>query len=47
MLARRSISDSADPAFYRREVARPAGLPELVRPAGSRWSVEECFQGRR
>jgi hypothetical protein len=31
-------------AFFRCWMNRPAGLPELVRVAGSRWSVEECFQ---
>jgi SRSO17 transposase len=47
MLARRSISDPTDLAFYRCEANRPVGLPELVRVAGSRWSVEECFQATK
>lgn len=36
MLARRSISDPPELAFYRCWATRPAGLPELVRVAGSR-----------
>jgi SRSO17 transposase len=47
MLARRSISDPTDLAFYRCAANRPVGLPELVRVAGSRWSVEECFQASK
>jgi SRSO17 transposase len=47
MLARRSISDPTDLAFYRCRATRPVGLPELVRVAGSRWSVEECFQATK
>ncbi len=26
---------------------RPVSLPELVRVAGARWSVEECFQATK
>jgi hypothetical protein len=40
MLARRPISDPSELAFYRCWATRPVGLPELVRVAGSRWSVE-------
>jgi SRSO17 transposase len=47
MLARRSISDPTELAFFRCWMNRPAGLPELVRVAGSRWSVEECFQAAK
>ena len=47
MLARRSLSDPTDLAFYRCWAVRPVGLPELVRVAGSRWSVEECFQAAK
>jgi SRSO17 transposase len=47
MLARRSIKDPSDLAFYRCYATRPAGLPELVRVAGSRWSVEEVFQATK
>jgi SRSO17 transposase len=44
MLARRSISDPTDLAFYRCYATRAVTLPELVQVAGSRWSVEEVFQ---
>jgi SRSO17 transposase len=47
MLARRSISDPTDLAFYRCYATRPVSLPELVRVAGSRWSIEECFQATK
>ncbi|WP_456049255.1 IS701 family transposase [Actinomadura craniellae] len=47
VLARRSISNPGDLAFYRCWATRPAGLPELVRVAGSRWSIEECFQATK
>jgi hypothetical protein len=44
LLARRSIGDPADIAYYL--CFGPAGtdLAELVRVAGSRWAIEECFQ---
>lgn len=44
VLVRRSISDPADLVFYRYWATQPVALPELVRVAGSRWSVEETFQ---
>jgi SRSO17 transposase len=47
LLARRSLSDPTDLAFYRCWAVRPVALPELVRVAGSRWSVEECFQATK
>jgi SRSO17 transposase len=44
LLARRSLTDPTDIAYY--ICFCPAGTPleELVRIAGSRWMVEECFQ---
>ncbi len=44
LLARRSLTNPADIAYY--ICFSPAGtaLAELVRVAGSRWMVEECFQ---
>jgi SRSO17 transposase len=44
LLARRSLTDPAEIAYY--ICFCPAGtcLDELVRIAGSRWMVEECFQ---
>lgn len=47
VLARRSIRDPSELAFYRCWATRPAGLPELVRVAGARWSVEEVFQATK
>ena len=34
-------------AFYRCYSPNPVGLPELVRVAGARWSVEESFQAAK
>jgi len=44
LLARRRLDDPGDLAYY--VVFAPAGtaLPTLVRVAGTRWAVEECFQ---
>jgi SRSO17 transposase len=44
LLARRSIADPDDIAYY--VCFGPAGttLEQLVRVAGARWAVEECFQ---
>ena len=44
LLARRSLTDPTDIAYY--ICFCPAGTPleELARVAGSRWMVEECFQ---
>jgi SRSO17 transposase len=47
MLARRSINDPTDLAFYRCYATRQVSLPELVKVAGSRWSVEEVFQATK
>jgi SRSO17 transposase len=44
LLIRRSITDPADLAYYL--CSGPAGttIDQLVRVAGSRWAIEECFQ---
>ncbi len=44
LLIRRSITDPAELAFYL--AYGPIGTPieELVRVAGARWAIEECFQ---
>lgn len=47
LLARRSITDPGELAFYTCWATGPIALPELVRVAGSRWSVEECFQATK
>jgi SRSO17 transposase len=44
LLIRRRISDG-EYAFYRAHAPRPVPLPELVRVAGVRWKIEECFAG--
>ncbi len=44
VLARRSISDPSEVAYYVCFGSRGTRLRELVRVAGSRWSVEESFQ---
>jgi SRSO17 transposase len=44
LLVRRSISKSTELAFYICHTRHPVPLAELVRVAGSRWSVEETFQ---
>lgn len=36
---------SGELAYYRCYTPTPVGLPELVRIAGARWTVEETFQG--
>ncbi len=45
ILIRRSLSDSADLAFYycHAPEGRPVSLPVLIKVAGKRWPVEECF----
>src|SRR5690606_443024 len=47
LLARRSISDPSQVAYYRCWATGTVGLPELVRVAGARWSVEEVFQATK
>jgi SRSO17 transposase len=44
LLARRSLSDPTELAYYR--VSAPSGTPpeEMVRAAGSRWAIEEGFE---
>ena len=46
LLVRRSVT-SGELAFYVCWSPRAAGLAELVRVAGSRWAVEECFQAAK
>ena len=45
ILIRRSLSDPADLAFYycHAPEGRPVSLPVLIKVAGKRWPVEECF----
>ncbi|WP_081789961.1 IS701 family transposase [Kutzneria albida] len=44
LLARRSVSDPTDIAYYVCFGPAETGLTELVGVAGSRWAIEECFQ---
>ena len=44
LLARRSISDRTDLAYYLCHAPARTGLAELVTVAGTRWAIEETFQ---
>ena len=44
ILARRSIDDPTDLAYYFCYSNKPTKLEDLVHVAASRWTVEECFQ---
>jgi SRSO17 transposase len=44
LLIRRSISRPSELAFYLCHTPTPAPLGRLVKVAGARWAVEECFQ---
>jgi SRSO17 transposase len=44
LLARRSITDPDDIAYYICYGPAETELSELVRVAGTRWAIEECFQ---
>ena len=44
LLARRSISDPTEIAYYICFGPSATSVDELVRVAGSRWAIEECFQ---
>ena len=44
LLVRRSISDPTDVAYFFTHAPKWTKLKTLVRVAGSRWSIEECFE---
>lgn len=44
LLARRSLTDPNEIAYYICYGPAETPLAELVRVAGSRWAIEECFQ---
>lgn len=46
-MARRSISDPGEIAYYLAYAPVDADIPELARVAGSRWAIEECFQAAK
>lgn len=47
MLVRRSIQDPTDKAYYVVYGPQDTGLETIVRVAGSRWGVEECFEAAK
>jgi SRSO17 transposase len=47
LLARRSVSDPGDLAYYLCAGRPGAAVRELVRAAGSRWAVEECIEAAK
>jgi SRSO17 transposase len=44
LLIRRSVSDSADVAYFACGGPPETTLRDLVRVAGARWAIEECFE---
>lgn len=44
LLARRSLADPAELAYYLCHAPKRVSLAELVRVAGARWAIEETFQ---
>ena len=44
LLIRRSVSDPGDVAYFACGGPPATTLPELVRVAGMRWAIEECFE---
>lgn len=44
LLIRRAVADPAEVAYFLCGGPPRTGLTELVRAAGSRWAVEECFE---
>jgi SRSO17 transposase len=44
LLIRRSVTDPTEVAYFASGVPPGTTLEELVRVAGSRWCVEECFE---
>jgi len=47
VLARRSLTDPADIAYYVCYGPARTTLDELLQVAGSRWAIEECFQAAK
>ncbi|MFF4830178.1 IS701 family transposase [Streptomyces sp. NPDC001312] len=46
-LARRSVSKPDEIAYYLAYAPLDAGVDDLVRVAGTRWAIEECFQAAK
>ena len=47
VLARRSLSGPGQIAYYLAYAPACCGITDLVRVAGSRWAIEECFQAAK
>lgn len=47
VLARRSLSDPGEIAYYLAHAPVGIEIDELARIAGSRWTIEECFQAAK
>lgn len=47
VMARRSLSDPSELAYYLAYAPVDAAVSELARVAGSRWAIEECFQAAK
>ncbi|MGW9121599.1 IS701 family transposase, partial [Streptomyces sp. NPDC055663] len=47
VMARRSLSDPSEIAYYLAYAPAGVELAGLVRVAGSRWAIEECFQAAK
>ncbi len=47
VMARRSLSDPADLAYYLAYAPVGAEIADLVHIAGSRWAIEECFHAAK
>ncbi|MFD0226876.1 IS701 family transposase [Streptomyces hirsutus] len=47
VLARRSLSDPSEIAYYLAHAPVGVEIDELARIAGSRWAIEECFQAAK
>jgi SRSO17 transposase len=47
VIARRSLSRPEEIAYYLAYAPRETTVTELVRVAGSRWAIEECFQAAK
>lgn len=47
VLARRSLSDPDQTAYYLAYAPVTCDIGELVRVAGARWAIEECFQAAK
>lgn len=47
ILFRRSLADPADVAYYAVYATKSTSLVDVIRAAGSRWSIEECFESAK